>query len=239
MNRVTFVLWAVAFTSGCVGKEAFRPRHAAMEATADSLQCDEVSVAFAPLSEYRRDPISRDLRHVIVWGCGRYARLTCDVFGTRNGHCVEDTIYESPPTDTPHGIVKIRTHYRTASGRTQRELTRINGDAIVRQADPMGRAVAIPVAAGSTHWDMSTAPVVETHHVSSYVGYHTVSLNTWTERSLAQGCGRQFSLDVIADATYRVELDYAGPNQCSVTCAREVETPSGPALIACANFQQR
>ncbi len=221
--------------AGCVFRETFRPRHAALEQASELLQCDDLQVATSPTSPFRRDPLLNQT-YVVAWGCGQVAQFNCSHFGTRNGSCVQDEWYQTPTPDQPQGTVKLRVSYRSASGYTQRELFQIDEQPIVRPADSMGRALSVPVPAGPRRLSLGSAPLVQQRHVGTRIGYYSVSTYTYNTTHQQQGCGRELNLTVDPNATYRVELEYLGPNQCEISCTREIQTPGGPALVQCSHF---
>ncbi|MEM9068578.1 MAG: hypothetical protein AAGE52_08735 [Myxococcota bacterium] len=134
--------------------------------------------------------------------------------------------------------MKVRVSYQTADGYTQRELVQIDDQPIVQPADSMNRALAVPVEAGVHRFEIGSAPLVAQRHFRSYASEYGINTYTYESTHQEQGCGRAFRLDVESDATYRVELNYRGPNQCDLTCVREIQTPQGAALFQCPNFIQ-
>ncbi len=228
----------------CAVREPFRPRHHARDMIEQQLDCDDVEIARAPDNPYRRDPLPGRAQRWVAWGCGRVARLECDPFGSRNGSCRDDRSYEAPPENAAQGIVKIEAHYHSTEGIAQRETYRVQGHGeIVRRRDP--GAFAFPVEAGTQYLSVGSAPVIQQirHHNWTSLGteyrngrsytvtryHHSTSVRRYAER----GCNRSFPIHIEPNASYRVLFEYHGPDRCEVTCAREVQTPGGTALISC------
>lgn len=237
------VLIAALLVQACAVREPFRPRHHARDMIAHQLDCDDVEIARASDNPYLRDPLPRNTERWVAWGCGQVARLECDPFGTRNGSCREDVSYESPPESHPQATVKIEARYYTTEGIAQRETYRIGEREIVRRRDD--GAFAFPVAAGVAQIQIASDPVLRriqhrywstTHRERlndrEYLvtrHHHATSVHHYTE----SGCNRIATLQLEPDASYRLLFEYGGRGQCQVSCAREVQTPRGTALISC------
>lgn len=231
MNKLSIAVALLVSITGCANRELFRPRHAAQEAARELLSCEEVSVAMAPGSPYRRDPLqSLDMVYVVAWGCGQIAQFNCDDFGSVNGRCTRDEWYQTPARNEPQAIVKVRMTYHQNEGVTRRQFIRIDGHPIVQEPNRAANTVAIPVEAGAHKLHLYSAPVARVRR-----SYYDIEnrLRHYHTRHLETGCGEQIVLNVEPDSTYRLELDYDGPGFCEVTCQREV----GPGeLEECTGF---
>ncbi|MCB9599951.1 MAG: hypothetical protein H6721_24685 [Sandaracinus sp.] len=231
---------AAALLVGCIRGE-HRPAHDVRTLVERQLGCGDVQVAFAPRSPYRDDPLTDDRIDVVAWGCGQVARVRCTPSDPRGGWCEADTTYELPESESL-AVVKVLGRYARREGVAQRERIVVDGAELVRPA--RYEAVAIPVRAGHSRWTLDSRPVTEReHHYTTTsrrrVGnreYETTYYHTRVVRELAVGCEIAFALDAYPGATYRIELDYHGPDRCDVRCAREVATPAGIRLAACEGF---
>lgn len=238
------LLMIVLLVQACAMREPFRPRHTARDMVEQHLDCDDVEIARASDNPYLRDPLARRTERWVAWGCGQLVRLECDPFGTRNGSCRDDVSYEAPAIERPQGIVKIEARYYTTEGVAQRETYRVEGRGEIVRARDEG-ALAFPVEAGIAHLSIGSDPVLRriqhhhwtttsterrgdrTYNVTRF--HHATSVHHYTET----GCNQTLHLQVEPDASYRVLFEYGGRGQCQVSCAREVETPRGTALIQC------
>ncbi|MCB9618969.1 MAG: hypothetical protein H6721_24710 [Sandaracinus sp.] len=215
---------------GCIHND-YRPRHDVRRLVQEQLGCDDVQVAFTPPSPYVDDPVPGD-PHVdlVAWGCGAVARMRCDLQRPRGGTCVPDPTYEAP--DGPVAVVKVLSRYARTPEHPHREHLVLGDSEVIRSASP--RAFALPVRPGPTSWRFSSSPV--RRRIYWYPDYENERWREVSRSELDPGCGRDFVLDAQAGATYRVELQYEGPNRCEVRCAREVPTASGVMLTACEGF---
>ena len=225
---------------GCV-RERLRPVHTVRSQGEDLLSCDSVEVFRAPDDAWGTDPMTEGESY-LAQGCGRTAWFQCSPAFSR-GTCTQLPLgpYVSPGQAEPHAILSMEVRSQRIGGAGLREMMVLGEDGWIFRRGGLGTA-PIPVRAGEIEIGWGAQPMrIETRQhsrISTYNGVSYLEYYTTQRRVADEGCQTSFRLAPRAGATYRLELDYRGPGQCSVACIQETAVGGRVVQSTCEGFEE-